>query len=359
MRPARSPRIIGKKEYAERRKAIEHVHRNKGKLADVPDGVVIDVILADAKDAYGNPLTPDMLDKGLPDRWSSPRFEGKKVKPGQQSNEIWEVHRVKDKLTGEVWYLKTSEYGDDDALLEMVGANAAEMLEFGNRLDHIRVGEVRNRANKKGRWVMMRSVDEWDHGKALKGKNVKFQDAADVYLTPEQKKNINPRDAARMALMDFVLGNQDRHQGNFQVAIVGNDVRLAMIDMGLIGGGRAPDMGYRGKPHEFLLKEQMGKKIADYAYQFNNGLGGLRKLGYNHGGDQRKQEIFARQARRAAERLRSEIDTLFNKEVYERNGITLTPTEQKHLDAMRTVALDRLNYILNKRGLDDLVRYFG
>ena len=359
MRPVRSPRAIGQQKLAEQARAVKHLHENNGPLKDVPDGVVIEAVLANAKDENGNLVSFDLLDKGLPKRWSSPRFEGKRVKHSGGPGSVWEVHRVKDKVTGEVWYLKTSEYGDDDALLEMVGANVAEALEFGNRLDNIRVGEYRNRARKNGRWIMMRDVGQWDHGKALKGKNVVFRDAGDVFLSDEQKEKINPRDAGRMAVLDFVLGNQDRHAGNFQVGIVGDDVRLAMIDMGLIGGGRAPDYNYGGKPAAYIKNELMNIKVSDYAQQFNNGLKGLKRLGYQHSGDARKRDLFARQAQRAAERLNNELDRLFGVTAYEANGIKLSDQEKRHLEAVRQMAQKRLDYLLAGDGLKDLVGYFS
>jgi hypothetical protein len=353
MRPVMTPRNLGKQQFANVQAAVKHIYDDGGPLSDIPDGVVIDVIIAKAVDENGAPLSKNMLDRGLPKKWSNDRFEGKRVKDGMHGY-LWEVHRVKDKKTGEIWYLKTSDYGHDDAILEQVGAAAAEALEFGNRLDHIRVGEIRNRKNRPGRWIMMRDVGQMDHGKAAK--NAKFVDAAGVRLTPEQQKNINPRDAARMVVLDFVMNNGDRHHGNFQVAIVDDDVRLAMIDMGLIGGGRAGDFGYEDGA-DYIDNDLMDVDVPKYGRMFNNGLQGLKRLGFSIQ-DARQREIFAKQAERAALRLRQQIDEILSVSRLQANGVKLTMEEMDHLIAIQRMANKRLDYLLNKNGVLDLVKFF-
>ena len=366
LKPSASPRKLGKNNLEAKDAAVEHIYVNGGALADIPDGIVIDVIIEGAVDGNGVALRRGALDKGLPRRWENDRFVGTRIKGGGGSGgssdddfgNLWEVHRITDKKTGEVWYLKTSDYGVDDALMEQVGAASAEALEFGNRLDHIRVGEWRDRKQKPGRWIMMRDIAQMDHGQAAKG--AKFADAGDVHLDADDRRNINPRDAARMAVLDFILGNQDRHPGNFQVAIVGNDVRLAMIDMGLVGGGRAEDYGFEDGA-DFIEQDLMGVDIQGYADQFNNGLKALRRLGYNHAlqNDARKRELFAKQAERAVQRLYNQLNDLFSVEKYEANGVRLTSQEKAHLDAMRRMAEDRIQYLLSGGGLTELVRFFG
>ena len=352
--PALSPRRVGKKQYSDEAKAINHIQNDGGDLADIPDELVLTAVLAGAKDGDGFQIDiKQALRRGFPRNWENARFKGKRIKGGGRDRYLWEVHKVTDKKTGDVWFFKTSDYGTDDGLMEMIGAGAAEVLEFGNRRDHLRVGPWQKRKVRDGRWVMMRDIGQMDHGANI-GPDVQWVDAFDAGLDGFEKARIDVRDAARMAVLDLVLKNEDRHGGNFQVGRAADGrIRLGIIDMGLILGGRAPE-DHSLDTDEYL--DGLGVvKVRDYRNMFNNGLDGLEMLGFGLTEERDKQK-FAKQARRAAERMRDQIDTILGVDVLQENGVKLTPQELAHVEAARKFALRQLDYLLNGGGISDLVR---
>ena len=352
--PALSPRRVGKKQYSDEAKAINHIQNDGGDLADIPDELVLTAVLAGAKDGDGFQIDiKQALRRGFPRNWENARFKGKRIKGGGRDRYLWEVHKVTDKKTGDVWFFKTSDYGTDDGLMEMIGAGAAEVLEFGNRRDHLRVGPWQKRKVRDGRWVMMRDIGQMDHGANI-GPDVEWLDANEAGLDGFEKARIDVRDAARMAVLDLVLKNEDRHGWNFQVGRAADGrIRLGIIDMGLILGGRAPE-DYGLDTDEYL--DGLGVvRVRDYRNVHNNGLDGLELLGFRLTEERDKQK-FAKQARRAAERMRDQIDTILGVDVLQENGVKLTPQELAHVEAARKFALRQLDYLLNGGGISDLVR---
>jgi hypothetical protein len=358
-RPGRKTGQIGNVDQA-----IKHLHDDDGNLEDVKDGIVIDAVLDEnLKKANGQDLDRKQLIKnGFSSIGRNVPFENKRYKfelvKSNTARGIWDVVKVEDKKTGEIWYMKTSQYGVHDGLMENIGMRAAQALEFGNDENHLRLGEVVTPENGRRpiRWIMMRDAAQWDHGRA--GGRGNFVDAGQFNRAG---KPIEPRDAARMAVLDFVLNNEDRHGGNFMMREGDNGViRLAGIDHGLLGAGRLKQ-GEASEPTPAELRawaaRRRNTKVADYARKFNNGITGLKNNGFRHDG-QRGRELFTEQARRSIKRLEREVEEIFDIDRIERNGVKLTSIEKAHLDAMKTVAVARLEY-LKGQGLTDLVQIFN
>ena len=368
MRPKRQPRNTGQQDLAKADNAIEHLHKKGGKLEDVPDGVVIDAVVDD--NLKGLPAGADrraILNKGLARlglnegaTFENDRYKFKFVKSGGAGT-IWEVIRVQDKQTGEIWYMKTSQYGQNDALLENIGMRAAQALEFGNDENHLRIGEVLtgNGNGKPMRWMMMRDVAQWDNAVEL-AQGDKWKDAYKQQINPGDA--IEPRDAARLAIMDYVFDNRDRHQKNFLMAKDAQGrIRLAVIDNGLFGGGRLKEQepGQGVTPLELAdyAKKEAGRKVAQYRQKFNNGIKGLVGAGFRHK-NARDRDVFADQARRTIDRLEQQLDTIFSIDRIEANGVRLTDVEKAHIKALREVAEGRIA-LLRGTELDELIKVFN
>lgn len=367
LRPPRKPRNTGDQQYYKVNDAIKHLHQNGGKLEDIPDGVVVEAVLDDNIKGIDITDRQVLLNRGFADaglskgdKFENDRYNFELVKKtGRGQHGIWEVLRVKDKKTGETWYLKTSQYGQNDALLENIGMRAAQALEFGNDENHLRIGDqVRGmKPGKRARWMMMRDVKEWDDGvKAAKGE--KWKDAA-AFLGDKTK--LEPRDAARLAVMDFVFDNRDRHGGNF--LLVTDDqgrVRIGVIDNGLFGGGRLNETnGGAATANDFDQYAQQAANVGvrEYGQKFNNGINGLRNVGFRHR-DQRSRQLFAAQAEKAISRLEEQLDNIFDVNRIEANGLKLSDVEKAHMNALRRVVEGRIKK-LRAGELDQLVQVFN
>lgn len=366
LKPQRTPRQLGKQELVDIDKAIDHLHEKDGALADVRDGIVVDAVLDnDIKDANGNAMDRNqIMTKGISrllgvgGKFSNKRYDFELVKPTPFGQMMWEVIKVKDKKTGEVWFLKTSQYGQNDGLLENIGMNAAQALEFGNDENHLRLNALQTpESGKDVRWIMMRDVNQWNHGQARLQQN--FKDAGKWRGDPGK---LEPRDAARLAVMDFIFGNEDRHGGNFMIAEDDRGVaRIAVIDNGLLAGGRLRSgNNVEVTPSELDARAARLKdyRIGEYAQGPNNGIDGLKNIGFKHQ-NQRNREIFAEQSRRAAERLQTQLDSILSVDRIERNGVKLSEVEKAHIKALRTIAENRIAYLVNGGGIDDLVGQFN
>ena len=367
LKPRRTGRKLGKSNLSENA-AIKALHEDGGKLEDVRDGIVVDAVIDDEIFADINGVrTPldrqRLLSRGFVkggnmrqgQKFENRRYEFELVKTSSGYG-IWEVVKVKDKNTGEIWYMKTSQYGQNDGLLENIGMRAAQALEFGNDENHLRLNDLQNPADGKPiRWMMMRDVNQWDHGNMRVRR--KFVDAARYNGARDR---VEPRDAARLAVMDFVFANEDRHAGNFQVAEDANGVgRLAVIDNGLFMGGRVRQGENReATPAELRARGQAlaGRGVDEYERAHNNGIRGLQGV-YTHG-DARRRAVFAAQAERAAKRLREQLDDILNVERIEANGVKLSSVEKAHLEAVRIAAEGRIAYLLERGGLTALVAKF-
>ena len=346
----RTPRRYGKE--ADLQRAVKLLHEDNGNLADVPDGVVIEAVF-DGQfkqlNANGRPLLftdakiAEKLDQGF-DEGEGSQFENRRYKfkliadknwaaPGP-----WQVFRVTDKINGEVWYLKTSTYGRNDALLENVGMRVAQDLEFGNNENHLRVGSVSGQPPK--RWMMMRDVAQWENG--VQGQ---WRDANT--MTQSQAKQINPRDSARILALDFVFGNTDRHGGNFLMTEQGGRVRLAIIDNGMLFGGRVPNPNYDEREFDAWVRLAADSVVGDpslRAYRnemANNPFDELESLGYEFQND-RDRNIYKKTMRRSFERIRERLDEQLSIERIEANGIKLSDSEKNHLVQLRRVAEARI-----------------
>ena len=346
----RTPRRYGKE--ADLQRAVKLLHEDNGNLADVPDGVVIEAVF-DGQfkqlNANGRPLLftdakiAEKLDQGF-DEGEGSQFENRRYKfkliadknwaaPGP-----WQVFRVTDKINGEVWYLKTSTYGRNDALLENVGMRVAQDLEFGNNENHLRVGSVSGQPPK--RWMMMRDVAQWENG--VQGQ---WRDANT--MTATQAKKINPRDSARILAMDFVFGNTDRHGGNFLMTEQGGRVRLAIIDNGMLFGGRVPNPNYDEQEFDEWVRDSADSVVADPSLRAymdepaNNPFDELESLGYEFQND-RDRNIYKKTMRRSFERIRERLDEQLSIERIEANGIKLSDSEKNHLVQLRRVAEARI-----------------
>jgi len=248
---------------------------------------------------------------------------------------------------------------------------AAEALQLGNDKAHLRVGaEVTDMATgKRHRWMMMRGIMDWDNPAAV----VPQQEWADVakmgFDAKARASDISPEDAARIAVLDFVFKNNDRHHGNFMYNIDQNgQVRLGLIDHGLIGYGR----GLRGEveerdrlaptPEQWREEVENHRRrlkrdgIAGYQMEPNDGISGLRNLGFRHQ-SQEQRERFARIVERSVRVLEKQLQTILNQEDLQKAGMKLTPAETAHLDALRTIVTERLEYLRTHQ--TDLVRKFN
>jgi len=258
----------------------------------------------------------------------------------------WQVLKVEDKVNGEIWYLKTSTYGKNDALLENVGMRVAQDLEFGNNENHLRVGAlldgplIDRGQPAPVRWMMMRDVAQWENG--VQGQ---WRDAG--RMTGAQAKQINPRDSARILALDFVFGNTDRHGGNFLMTEQGGRVRLAIIDNGMLFGGRVPNSQMSLQEHASWMESEADRIVADPSLRAymdepaNNPFDELESLGYEIQND-RDRNIYKKTMRRSFERIRERLDEQLSIERIEANGTKLSDWEKNHLSQIRRVAEARI-----------------
>ena len=365
IKPKRSPKNTGKKGLANIDNAIDHLQKNDGLLADLPENVVAEAVIDN--NLRGNPailgktrseimrggFKANGLKRG--DTFENDRYKFKLVKETSGYG-IWDVVEVVDKDTKEKWFLKASQYGQHDAMLENIGMAAAEALDFGNDANHIKMGdEFEAFDGRNARWTMMRDINQWEHG-GQRG-NQPYADAID--MPPQLRSKIELRDAARLAVMDFVFDNQDRHGRNFMFAEnAKGQVRLGVIDNGLFAGGRVEDGDFKR-----YAKEVKGLNVAEYKagnhrFSGNNGISGLRKIGFRHQ-DAPSRERFAEQARRSVARLQQELDSILDIKRLEGNGVKLSSVEKQHLAAVRTIAEARIAHLLNPANMNELVGMFN
>jgi hypothetical protein len=354
----KAPRRIGRAQKLD--DAVKALHENQGNLADIPDGIVIDAVIdGEFKDVGANKVLTDAevaseLKNGFHQRPIGSKFENRRYKFEVMKNaagiaDVWVVLEVEDKISGEKWFMKSSTFGDNDALLENVGMNAAQALEFGNNENHLRIGEILQndrRVNgappKPRRWIMMKDIAQWQNGVQGNWKDAK--DGLDRVAA-----EINPRDVGRILALDMVLDNQDRHGGNFMWVKEGNRVRLGLIDHGLIGGGRQDNT---------LDREAWARRIianpgaGAYSVETNNGIEGLRGAGYRVQ-NQRDARILKETLKRSVARLKRDLDKITGGERIEANGAKLSDAEKAHLALVKSVAEARIGWMENN--LDAIV----
>jgi len=361
-----SPRKIGREQELD--DAIKQLHEDGGNLADVKDGIVIDAVVdGKFKDENGNEFTErevaDLIRNGFQrypqgSKFENRRYNFKLVKQSNGAADVWIVLKVKDKNTGETWFMKSGTYGVNEALLENIGMRAAQALEFGNNENHLRMGNVikndpgGNGAVMPRRWVMMRDIAEWENG--VQGK---WKDAHNGLN--DLREGINPRDVGRILVMDMVLDNQDRHTANFMWTREGNRVRLGVIDHGLLGGGRR-----QGGETEAELIEHLNSYadavVADpgidrYKGMHNNGVEGMQKAGFRMRSD-RDRRILRETMLRSVQKMKSDLDSILGVDRIQANGAELSDLEKAHIGALKRVAEARIGWIENN--LDAMLEPF-
>ena len=384
--PVRRPGAIRIRNYED---AVKAVHEgNQGvSIEDVADEVIVDALFDESLAYVGNknlifdetnvPSREDLQTSGFGAYMSvggemeNRRFTFKLIKSDGNGDGVWDVVKVRDKRTGQTWFVKATVYGHHGAMLEGIGMRAAEAIQLGNDRVHLRIGKEIEDADtgKRHRWMMMRGIMDWDHGAGVKPQ----QDWADVAKLPRDPKvnadDIAPEDAARISVLDFVFKNGDRHGGNFMYTIDQNGkARLGLIDHGLIGYGR----GIEGLVDAFDVDppspDQWEDEVANhrarlqrdgvrgYRDDWNNGIDGLKNLGFRHQ-DQAARERFARTVDRTIRVLEKQLEEIMSQQDLEKAGMKLTQPEIDHLNALRRIVADRLDYL--KRHKEDLIRLFN
>lgn len=358
--------------------AIKHIHEDGGSLDDIPDEIVFDAIVDGELRKYntGDPVDmDDILADGFGEatEWENRRFGFEVIadKTREDTGGLWQVVKVYDKLNGKVYFMKKSYYARNEAVLEMVGARAGEILEFPNHPNKVRVDRLRqmNNLNDNGRfarWIITESSQDWDIGAGVSPSSIGNtpQDAGNVRAI-----DIEERDVARMAVLDLVLHNQDRHPGNWQIVTDERGrQRFIPLDHGMLGGGRVgnfDDMDEDITPGD--LNDWADETIDEFEANgidmfdgmwavHNNGLHYANQF-YQH--DERFPEQRARflaVVRNATNKLEQEFDNMFDFDRIQENGVELSELEKAHLVALKRVARHRLDWL--KQNPEALVAYF-
>ena len=361
--------------------AVVAVHDGNGAIDQIPDplfaAVVFDENLEsspgnallnnDGSEATFEDIFSGRMQPGYGAEFENKRFKFKNFKEnGDSYGGIWSVYRVEDKETGEIWYVKSSTYGANDAMLEDIGMEAAGIFNFAARNDakQIRISApiAVQQNGRQVRWTAMRDIDQWD---APNGEALTWKDAGDAGGI--DGANVSLEDMAGVLVLDYVLDNQDRHQGNFKVATDSNGVqRLGVIDNGLMFGGRAYDMLPLSHDDEVTpmgLSEIASKREALDLEGYRNGTGNILMDSLPSSFVNRlRQSQFARdefnlQVKYAIETMRENIDKILDEQRLDGKGIKLNPTEIAHLKAMKLVADARLKYL--EANPDAFLEVFG
>jgi hypothetical protein len=358
--------------------AIKHIHDDGGSLDDIPDEIVFDAIVDGELRQY-NMGDPYNMDEVLADgfggasEWENKRFRFEVIadKTREDTGGLWQVVKVYDKITGKEYYMKKSYYARNEAVLEMVGARAGEILEFPNHPNKVRVDRLRQMDNlndngRFARWIMTESSQDWDIGGGSSPSSIgqNPQDAANVRAI-----DIEERDVARMAVLDLVLHNQDRHPGNWQIVTDERGrQRFIPLDHGMLGGGR---VGNFDDMDEDITPRDLNNWADETIDEFEaNGIGmfdgmwlvhnnGLHYANQYYQHDERFPEQRARflaVVRNATNKLEQEFDDMFDFDRIQQNGVELSELEKAHLVALKRVARHRLDWL--KQNPEALVAYF-
>ena len=362
------------------KEAEQHL-KGGGDIGEVPDGLVVEAMLDSNLRIRGKAgtfrfqdvLTPDKRENPINKGWSAEndRFAFKCIK-ASNGYDVWHVFQVTDKKNGRVYFLKASTYGNNDAMLEKVGAQALDIHGFPvDPEGQVRLGGVmRFRNGKEVRWSLQPAV--WD---VYKGRYVgqkpdgKFKEVGEVaherafWVNNNGKGKVDPVELANLIMLDFLYQNEDRHAGNLMM-YRGKDgyVNLAPIDQGLLFGGRIRAGNHRGmSPAAF--EQQLAdefERIKDYdakGYRRspNNGAAMFRAL---VGKAEQNGRAYNRAEKKAMvdeiTRLQEYYNTLnademFAPENFEKAGARLTQNERIHLEYMKRLFVARRE-TLNRLG---------
>ena len=346
-------------------KGLKHVYQNGGDITDVADEHIIDVLFDENLELAtpsGVPLTKESLvmaegPNGLmrnKTKFKNRRFNFEVIKDERNIPSVkpWRVLRVVDSVNNDVWYVKVSTYGNNDALLENIGNKASEVLGFGNRENNFRVGQSVDRAGsaRPYRWMMMRSIDDWefDHKPSSRAAG-KWEEWA-INGSGAKSKKVDPGDVARMLVMDYIFDNTDRHLHNF-MARTDEDgrLRLGLIDNGLLYGGSNPVVGTLGIRLVGQLAER--EKVTPVSYKDYARSAVRRPFEYrnlNLLNDVVRSRKFNAAVENAIERLETSLDMILSVDRISSKGKILTSEELQHLEAVRIVAEARLQALKDK-----------
>lgn len=349
--------------------AVVSVHDGNGAIDQIPDplfaAVLFDENLTssagsqllndDGSQATFEDIFSGRMNPGFKAEFENKRFKFKNVKEaGDSYGGIWSVYRVEDKQTGEIWYVKSSTYGANDAMLEDIGMEAAGIFNFAAKNDakQIRISApiAVEKNGRQVRWTAMRDIDQWE---SPNGEALTWQDANDGGGI--QGRSVSLEDMAAVLVLDYVLDNQDRHGGNFKIATDSNGVqRLGVIDNGLMFGGRAYDMLPLSHDDEVTpmgLNEIAANRESLDLQGYRNGTGNilLQSLPSTFI-DRLRQSQFDRdefnlQVKYSIETMRESIQQILDEQRLKDKGISLSSTELAHLKAMKLVADARLKYL--------------
>lgn len=364
------------------RDALVDIHHNFGNPTLLNDDLFIPVVFDENLEMNGYELlNPDGSQAtfediltgrkklSYDDVFENRRFTFRQKKSDFQQNDtqggLWSVFQVTDKETGEVWYIKGSTYPADDAILELLGMRAGSLLDLAAQADarNVRISPpatVRIVGDRSLRWTAMRSVDEWNHPD---GQVLAWTDGITAGGINPDKVSID--DIAQILTMDFILGNSDRHEGNLMVAMDANGVqRLAIIDNGILAGGRLhserDEFGY-----DFSVKDITDRLEAEAAKQpdeiFSQISGNFlyhspnfKTMNARLGDIDGDGGEFIEATKRTVEKIKANLEELFDTREYSRRGVPLTPTERAHIEGIKKVALKRIELLEND---SDLIWY--
>ena len=268
--------------------------------------------------------------------------------------------------------MKASTHAQNDALLEKLGADALANLDIAVKPGErdVRIGQkivVAKEGERVIRWTAMRNVKDWELNEM---KGTQFADA---------NGNVNGRivdasDMAQLIAFDFITDQMDRHPGNYMVAQDGTGrQRIAIIDNGLGFGGRLHEMSgdfeyekteqdiidyadgrAKLKPRQFAKADQNLMKNPAAAQWGNNIIQWLPlEFRRRVRDDQQTRDAFRETVIKTAEKMKADIDRIYDIDRLEASGIALTDLEKVHIQQAKRVAQARIDTIL--KNPDDLV----
>lgn len=358
------------------RDAVIDIHENSGDITTLNDELFIAAMLdenlvfdggggEDLLNDDGSPATFEDIMTGrltmqTNDYFTNKRFMFEQLKSDffmdEQFGGVWSVFRVEDKETGDIWYVKGSTYAAHDAMLEDIGLRTAQLLDLAaypsmNDLRISPTATVREHGERKIRWVAMRNVDEWSHPG---GAGISWQVANDVGGIDTARVNVS--DVSQIVTMDFILGNSDRHTGNF---MVGEDqdgmVRLMVIDNGILAGGRFYDQkgDHNTEVTAAEIREALRAEEEMSASEVLNSPIGtqlinnidVKNLAPRLGDVDGEGGEFIAASERTVKSIKANLDRLFSIDQFSRRGVPLSSTEIAHLEGLKNVAMKRIEML--------------